>query len=49
MYSKLQAGAEVNTNSPLPPLSIAAHIGFEGCIHCLLNRGADPNELDEVS
>ena len=49
MYSKLQAGAAVNTDSPVTPLSVAARKGLADCIKCLLNRGADPNEPDEVS
>lgn len=49
MYSKLQAGASVHTDSPVTPLSVAAHTGLAECITCLLEEGADPNERDEVS
>ncbi|KAF8692217.1 hypothetical protein HU200_039820 [Digitaria exilis] len=47
MYSQLQAGADVITNSHVKPLSVAAHKGLADCIQCLLEAGADPNERDE--
>ncbi|KAG2630529.1 hypothetical protein PVAP13_3KG530800 [Panicum virgatum] len=43
----IEAGAAVNTDSPVTPLSVAARKGLADCIKCLLNRGADPNEPDE--
>jgi ankyrin repeat protein len=49
MYSKLQAGANINTGSRVTPLSVAARKGLADCINCLLSKGANPNEPDEVS
>lgn len=49
LHSKLQAQADVNTDSPLPPLSAAAHKGLAECIACLLTHGANPHVPDEVS
>jgi hypothetical protein len=49
MYSKLQAGADVNNDSPVTPLSIAARKGLADCIKSLLNDEPDPNQPDEVS
>ncbi|CAL5092582.1 unnamed protein product [Urochloa decumbens] len=43
----IQAGTDINTDSPATPLSVAARKGLADCVNCLLDIGADPNEPDE--